>query len=186
MRIFICDWQFAAPINRLVTAVVACLAIGGLPALASAQAKSQSSNPVEIKLERKKVVVLDGKEVLSSANVAKPGEVIEETATYFNRSKRNFKVEATLPVPQYTELVTGSALPAAAKASVDGKTFAAIPLKRKVKQANGVVVEQLVPLTEYRFLRWSAIDLGPEKSFMASARFKLTDAASGQVAQAAR
>jgi hypothetical protein len=134
------------------------------------------ADPVDIKLERKKVTIAEGKEVLGSAAQAKPGDVIEEVATYTNLSKKNTRrVEATLPVPQYTEPVLGSVLPANAKASTDGTTFAAIPLKKKVRQANGVTVEQPVPLAEYRFLRWSAIELAPEKKFVASARFRLLE-----------
>jgi hypothetical protein len=132
--------------------------------------------PVDIKLERKKVTVLEGKEVLGSASIAKPGDVIEEVATYTNLSKKNTRrVEATLPVPQYTEPVLSSILPANAKASTNGTTFATIPLKKKVRQANGVMIEQPVPLAEYRFLRWSAIELAPEKKFVASARFRLLE-----------
>jgi hypothetical protein len=156
--------------------------VGLEPARAQAPAAKAAANPVEIKLDRKKVSIADGKEVLVAASVAKPGDVIEETATYTNRTKqRTYKVEATLPVPQYTELVMGSAQPINVKASIDGKQFAAVPLKRKMKQPNGVVTEQLVPLSEYRFLRWSAIDLGPEKSFVASARFRLRDTPVTQV-----
>ena len=132
--------------------------------------------PVDIKLERKKVTIAEGKEVLGSASLAKPGDVIEEVATYTNLSKKSTRrVEATLPVPQYTEPMLGSILPASAKASTDGTIFAAIPLKKKVRQANGVMIEQPVPLAEYRFLRWSGIELAPEKKFVASARFRLLE-----------
>ena len=136
-------------------------------------------DPIDIKLERKKVTSVDGKEVLVAATVAKPGEVIEETVTYLNPSKKNTRrVEATLPVPQYTEPLLTSIQPTAATASTDGKSFSAIPLKRKVRQPNGVTLEQAVPLSEYRFLRWSAIELTPEKKFVASARFRLIDGTS--------
>jgi hypothetical protein len=142
----------------------------------SAKAPTNVVDPIDIKLERKKVTVAEGKEVLVPATTAKPGEVIEETATYTNPSKKNIRrVEATLPVPQFTEPVLGSITPANVKASTDGMTFAEIPLKRKVRQPNGVVLEQAVPLSEYRFLRWSAIELAPEKKFVASARFRLVN-----------
>ncbi len=131
--------------------------------------------PIQIRLERKKVTKVDGNEVLVVATEAKPGEVFEEKATYNNQSKKNLRVDARLPVPQYTELIVSSVKPAKAKASVDGTTFEDIPLKRKVKQANGVVLEQVVPVIEYRFLRWDGVDLGPEKTFIVSARFKLTE-----------
>ncbi len=141
------------------------------------QAPKQAAQPIEIRLERKKVVVIDGKEALVSAASAKPGDLIEETATYTNRSKKTFKVEATLPVPQFTEFVAGTASPSGARASADGAAYGAMPLKRQQKSANGVVVEQLVPVGDYKSLRWSAIDLAPEKQFVASARFRLREGA---------
>lgn len=132
--------------------------------------------PVDIKLDRKKVTIAEGKEVLASATQARPGDVLQDTATYTNLSKKNTRrVEATLPVPPFTEPMLGSIIPSNAKASIDGTSFAAIPLRRQVRQANGVMLEQVVPLAEYRFLRWSAIELAPEKKFIASARFRMLD-----------
>jgi hypothetical protein len=160
----------------LFVALISFVATGLHAQPAPSQATTKVVDPIDIKLERKKVTVAEGKEVLVSATTAKPGEVIEETATYTNPSKKNTRrVEATLPVPQYTEPVLGSITPANVKASTDGTTFATIPLKRKVRQPNGVVLEQAVPLSEYRFLRWGAIELAPEKKFIASARFRLID-----------
>ncbi len=146
------------------------------PKAADTKSAKPAAEPVDIKLERKKVTVVEGKDVLGSASLAKPGDVIEEVATYTNLSKKNTRrLEATLPVPQYTEPVLASILPANAKASTNGTTFATIPLKKKVRQANGVMIEQPVPLAEYRFLRWSAIELAPEQKFVASARFRLLE-----------
>ncbi len=133
----------------------------------------RAAEPLTIKLERKKVTQVDGKESLVAAAEAKPGDVIEETATYTNASKKNLRADATLPVPQYTELIVASVKPSNVLASIDGTTFSAMPLKRKVKQANGVVLEQIVPVIEYRFLRWKGVELGPEKTFVVSARFRL-------------
>jgi hypothetical protein len=161
-------------------AFLLCVASVGANAQAS---KASAPDPVEVRLERKKVVVVDGKEALVSAATARPGDLIVETATYTNRSKKNFRVEATLPVPQYTEFVAGTASPNGVKASADGNAFGVLPLKRQQKKANGVVVEQVVPTGEYRALRWSAINLGPEKQFVASARFRLRDSAIETVAQ---
>jgi hypothetical protein len=48
-----------------------------------------------------------------------------------------------------------------------------MPLVRKVKQANGAIVEQAVPLSEYRFLRWPARDLAAGASFIAGARVRV-------------
>lgn len=133
-------------------------------------------DPLQIKLVRSKVVIESGKEVLQSASVAKPGEILEEVAAYTNNSKSALKkLEATLPVPANTELVLASIKPASAKASVDGKIFANIPLVRRVKQSNGVELETPVPLNEYRYLRWYPGELAPAQSMIFSARFKVSD-----------
>lgn len=141
---------------------------------AKAAPAKQSPDPVEISLERKKVTVVEGKEVLVSADTAKPGETLVETATYVNKSSTSVtKLEATLPVPANTEFVAGSALPAGARASTDGKTFAAMPLKRKSTSASGVITETTVPLAEYKFLRWTIGSLAAGKSVIVSAKVKV-------------
>ncbi len=143
---------------------------------AAAGKTAATPDPVEIKLERRKITMVNGKEVPAEATVAKPGDVLEEVVTYTNKSKNSVtKLEATLPVPSNTEFVMASVNPAGAKASIDGKLFSDIPLKRVVKQANGVEVEKAIPLTEYRFLRWYPGELAAGKSLVFSARFKVAD-----------
>ena len=145
---------------------------------ASQAAKSQASEPVEVQLVRRKVVLVDAIETLQDAGTAKPGEILEETAIYTNKSKSLVtKLEATLPIPLNTELVPNSTKPATSpvRASTDGLSFRTLPLKRKVKLANGVEAEQLVPLNEYRFLRWYSGELAAGKSLKYSARFKIID-----------
>jgi hypothetical protein len=140
-------------------------------------AKSQSAaEPLQIVLKRSKIAVVDGKEVVQSADIAKPGDILEEVATYTNASKSTLRqFEPTLPVPANTELQIASVKPPNAKASIDGINFAAMPLKRKVRQPNGVEIEQSVPLSEYKFLRWTSGDLAAEKSVVVSARFKVAN-----------
>ena len=143
---------------------------------ASAGAQKAPTEPLQIKLVRSKVVQDKGREVMESAATAKPGEVLEDVATYTNTTKAALKnVEATLPVPPNTELVMASIKPATAKASTDGKTFSIMPLKRKVRQASGVEVETPVPLSEYRYIRWYPGELAPDKPLAFSARFKVAD-----------
>lgn len=166
--------------TRMVARAVMLMmvAVGfAVPALAQKSAQP-AAEPLQITLARSKVTTEGGKEVLVRADIAKPGDVLEEVATYRNVSKAAVrKVEATLPVPPNTELVLASVKPGNAKASVDGKTFANLPLKRKVRNANGVEVEQPVPLSEYRFLRWYPGDMAPEASLSFTARFKVADSA---------
>ena len=151
--------------------VVGVMSAMGIP---DATAQKVASEPLQVKLVRSKVVQENGREVTQSAAIAKPGDILEEVATYTNVSKAPLKsVEATLPIPASTELVMASIKPATAKASIDGKNFSKIPLTRKVRQANGVELEQPVPLGEYRYLRWYPGELAPDKSMSFSARFKV-------------
>jgi uncharacterized repeat protein (TIGR01451 family) len=163
-------------IKFLSSIAVALICGAGLPdALAqkaTVDTPRRAAEPLQISLVRSKVVVENGKDVMQSAAVAQPGDILEEVATYTNTSTAVLKnVEATLPVPPNTELVMASVKPATAKASVDGKNFSKVPLTRKVRQANGVEIEQPVPLSEYRYLRWFPGDLAPAKPLSFSARF---------------
>src|SRR4051812_41831214 len=85
------------------------------------------------------VVQADGKEALASADRARPGDLLEYRVDYHNTTRASINdVVATLPVPQNgVEYIPGSESPANALASIDGKTFAALPLKRAVKMPNG-------------------------------------------------
>ena len=152
--------------------IAAALAVG----MSLAFAQKAAADPLQIVLVRAKVVVENGREVMQSAAIAKPDDVLEEVATYTNTSKSALKsVEATLPIPPNTELVMASVKPANAKASIDGKNFSKLPLTRKVRQASGVEVEQPVPLSEYRYLRWYPGQLLPDKPLSFSARFKVAN-----------
>ena len=144
--------------------------------IALTSAQREANDPLRIKLVRSKVAVEKGREVLVSAAFAKPGDTLEEVATYTNTSKSTLKgFEATLPVPANTELVMASVKPANAKASADGKTFSKLPLVQKLRQPNGVEVEQPLPLDQYRYLRWYPGELAAEKSMTVVARFKVAN-----------
>ena len=69
-----------------------------------------------------------------------------------------------------------SAKPAPAEASLDGRTFAPIPLKRRVTLPTGEVQEQEVPPSEYRALRWQAGDLAPGSRTAIAARTRILPA----------
>lgn len=152
-----------------------------VPAKTAAATKTKSTDavvqePIKVTLTRMKVVMVNGRESQVAAATAKPGDVLEEVATYQNRSTMPVrKLEATLPIPPNTELVMSSLQPSNASASVDGKTFSVVPLKRKVLQPNGVAVEQDVPLREYRFLRWFPGELAAGETLTVKARFRVID-----------
>ena len=138
-------------------------------------AAAQSQQDVVVTMEVKKVVKGDdGKESLESADQAKPGDILQYTATYANKVKKTWRdMEATIPVPPYTEYVPGSSRPAGAKASLDGQNFQSIPLRRKVKQADGKEITQLVPYGEYRSLRWFVGKLSENQELKFSTRVKV-------------
>ncbi|MEJ8837101.1 hypothetical protein [Ramlibacter sp. AN1133] len=92
----------------------------------------------------------------------KPGDLVAYTATYRNTGKDAARsLVVTVPVPagmDYQGRQVDEKL-APSLASLDGKTYAAIPLTRKVKNAQGQEVVQEVPVAEYRFLRWNVPQL---------------------------
>lgn len=134
----------------LLGALVASLSV------ATPAAHAQQKDPVAVNLTAKKVVVKNGKETLESADKAKPGDVIQYEAVYRNSGAAPVQgLQATVPVPEGLTFVGGSATPAGAQASLDGKTFQPIPLMREVKKVDGTTLRQAVPLAEYRALRWS-------------------------------
>ena len=81
--------------------------------------------------------------------------------------------EATLPVPPDMRLIANTARPAGALASTDNQKFEPMPLKRKVKLADGREELRDVPLSEYRALRWPLGDLAPGASQVVSARMQV-------------
>jgi uncharacterized repeat protein (TIGR01451 family) len=169
---------------RMLTSVLVMSATG----LAAGQKESNPGSGLSVVLTHQKVVTrADGKEALVAADAAKPGEVIEYQAAYQNKGGAPLRrVEATLPVPVGTEVLPNSVRPSNAKASLDGVTFQSVPLKRKVKQADGKEIEQLVPFAEYRFLRWSVGTLEPGKKLVYMARVKVNAEASSSPGQGSK
>jgi uncharacterized repeat protein (TIGR01451 family) len=126
------------------------------------------------------VVQADGKETFAAADRARPGDVIEYRVDYHNTTKAGVNdVVATLPIPAASaEYIPSSEVPGGALASIDGRTFAPPPLKRAVKLPNGRTEMQAVPVSEYRFLRWSLGTLPADAHKSVSARVRLTTAPS--------
>jgi uncharacterized repeat protein (TIGR01451 family) len=154
---------------------VGCLALM-LAVLAPAAAMAQKpAEPLESRLDARKVVLVDGRESLVDAAAVRPGDLIEYVATYRNTGKGAITgLQATVPIPPQTEFVPGSARPAQAQASVDGRNFAAIPLKRTVTRA-GKQIEEQVPFREYRALRWFAGELVGGSTAAFTARVRVID-----------
>ncbi len=145
-----------------------------------AQAAAEPKGDVEIVLKQLKVAKHGNAELLEGVDGIKPGEVVEYQATYHNVSKHAVrKLQATLPIPAETLYLPGTAKPAAVQASVDGITYADIPLRRKVKTTDGRILEQDIPVAEYRSLRWAIGELNAGQETVVSARVHLEPVATG-------
>jgi uncharacterized repeat protein (TIGR01451 family) len=121
-----------------------------------------------------KIVMADGAEQKLPADKAKPGDVVEYVAEYQNTDKRPVKdVLAKLPIPSGMEYLPDTASPAEIMASTDDVNFAAVPLKRSVRGADGKMIQQLVPYSEYRSLRWNLGEIPGGASKTVQARMKI-------------
>lgn len=140
---------------------------------------------VEVVLQQHKVVKHGNKESLEAVDRIKPGETVEYQATYRNVSKKTVhELKAILPIPAETEYLSGSARPAKVEASVDGVNYAPIPLRKKIKLANGQIEEQDIPLSEYRSLRWTIGDLAAGQKIPVFARVHLAPAGKATTGEA--
>lgn len=150
------------------------LCLTGLSLLVSS-AYAEPQRDVLVTMAVKKVVKGNvGKEMLQSADQAKPGDILQYTATYTNKTNKVWRdLEATIPIPGYTEYIPASSRPAGAKASLDGQSFQSIPLRRKVKQAEGMEITQVIPYGEYRALRWFVGKLAENQELKFSTRVKV-------------
>lgn len=145
---------------------------GFLHAEQAVNAAKAKKEPLTVTLTAQRVVKdSKGKEVFSKADKVKPGDVVEYRASYANVSSVTLSgVMATLPVPKGMIYVDKSANPATTTATVDGVKFEAVPLKRKMKDKAGKEVVQLVPVAEYKALRWALNDIQAGKVKLVSAR----------------
>jgi uncharacterized repeat protein (TIGR01451 family) len=119
----------------------------------------------------------DGQETATSADHARPGDLIEYRATYHNTGSAGIRqLAATLPIPPGTEYVALSASPAPTFASRDGRTYEPLPLMRHVRLADGRDVLREVPASEYRSLRWTLNALAAHGEQSVRARVRVSSA----------
>lgn len=141
---------------------------------ASTTPAQPAAGSVAVELTAQRITKAQGKEVLVPADEAKPGELIEYRARYRNDGAGEARgLMATVPIPRGTAYVAGSALPRRVEASLDGHTFAPVPLKRTVKTPDGRTVVQEVPVAEYRALRWPLGTLPSRDQRTVSARVRV-------------
>jgi uncharacterized repeat protein (TIGR01451 family) len=143
----------------------------------NAQGGAPPGDLASVLTQSKVTVGADGKEVLAPAANAAPGDLIEYRVTYTNRGKAAVTgVEASLPVPPGMAYVASSARPEGGLASLGDARFEPIPLKRRVKLADGRTEDREVPATEYKALRWKLGELAAGRSASVSARMRLVPA----------
>jgi uncharacterized repeat protein (TIGR01451 family) len=159
------------PVLNLV--VAAALGLAAFQPIA-VYAKEDPANPaLNVKLEQWRINKdASGKEVAAPVAKIIPGDVLEYRVTYVNVSKAAVNnLALTLPIPAGLNYQGPRASESAPQlASTDGTSFQPIPLKRKVKAANGKEVEESVPLADYRALRWPVGQLIPGGTVQVSAR----------------
>jgi uncharacterized repeat protein (TIGR01451 family) len=138
---------------------------------------SAADNNVVVALQAFKVVTTAAGTKLVATDAAQPGDTIEYQVTYTNKGTAPARdVFATLPVPKGgLAYVPDSAAPAAVQASLDGATYAPLPLTRTVTH-NGKPLVETVPVAEYRFLRWKLGEIKPGASTTVSSRMRLDGA----------
>ena len=142
-------------------------------------AVSNNQSQVESQLTANRIEMGANGELLKSADKVAPGDVVEYRTRYINKGNSGVNgLNATLPIP-----VGASYLPDTAKAtnsgggtaqaSLDGVSFAAIPLKRVVKAADGKEKQELVPYADYRAVRWNLGQLAAGKEMLVSLRVRI-------------
>jgi uncharacterized repeat protein (TIGR01451 family) len=150
----------AATFPRISTYFRLVLAV--LLTVAADRSASAQEPDLKVTLAARKVTVDAGKETLTAADKAKPGEIIQYEASYQNDGTSAVRhVGAVVPIPAGLTLVANSANPVAAEASLDGKNFSPAPLVRAVKTETGATEDRPVPLSEYRALRWTLEEVSP-------------------------
>ena len=162
-------------------ALKTCLLAAGLGMAmwASAQTPTLTST-----LAAQRVQTVNGKQVLAPATAGQPGDLVEYSGTYRNSGAKPVeKLVATIPVPAGTTFVAGTAEPLRAEASTDGARFAPMPLVRTVRQADGTVRLEPVPLADYRFVRWEIGTLAPAGEAVVRLRVQIDSAATTAAAK---
>jgi len=162
--------MFVGPVSRRLPIAFALLLVFATPLFAA------GAGDVRVSLTAQRVSKdANGKTILEPGDQARPGDVLEYRVQYSNESAAGVRrLVATLPIPVGMEYLPRTASPAKVEASLDGRTYAAVPLTRKVRLANGREVVREVPMSEYRQLRWAIGDLAAHGASTVTARVRVT------------
>jgi hypothetical protein len=158
------------PFARYVRTLIATVIL-----VSSASSFAQAKEDLSIQLTARKVVkTAQGKEEFAPADKSNPGDLIQYDAVYRNQSKGALSnIHPTLPIPIGMIYVPENGKAAPKAASLDGRTFHPIPLKKQVKLPDGGASEVEIPVSEYRALRWSIASLHAGQSTNITARVRV-------------
>jgi len=120
----------------------------------------------------------NGKPSFESARATEPGDIVEYRVTYRNTNYvpvRGVVGTLTIPVNRFTYVGDSKTRGLMLEASLDGKTFEPVPLKRLVVSDDGQMKMESIPAGEYRFLRWQVGDLPARGSITVSARMRVNE-----------
>lgn len=133
------------------------------------QARGKVLEPVTVVLSANKLELdKNGKAYFKNVESVRPDDIIEYRAIYTNNTSGDIKnLVATLPIPTNTTFLE-KFTPTPALASVDGVNYSVMPLMRKEGLKTVVI-----PLSEYRGLRWKISSLPAGKSVVVSAQARV-------------
>lgn len=119
-----------------------------------------------------------GNETAVEVSEIRPGDTIEYRLTYTNNTENDISnLVPILPIPVGVQYLDDTAEPTISSASLSttGDNFQTLPIMREVTQQNGETVEQEVPASEFRRLRWMVDSLAAQESVTLRARVQVND-----------
>lgn len=178
--------QLLLVLSLILTGPGAWAQLSASPPAAGARVAAPATEPLQSTLAAFRVERdAKGAEQLKPAEQVRPGDLLEYQLTYRNQGNAPLLgLSVDLPIPAGTEWVQvqGSPAPQQASLQAQGGAFQSIPLKRQVRNAQGRLVDVLVPMAEYRVLRWQAERLQPQGNLVYKARVRVLDNAAPAVA----
>jgi uncharacterized repeat protein (TIGR01451 family) len=157
--------------------IAAMLAVGGLYAFsavagdASPSTEIRQASPLKITLSVQKIVVNNDKEQGIDATDAEPGDVLEYRAEYKNVGKTVLRdALLTLPLPEHTRFVAGSARPAAMTVATRAQ-----PGVFKAPAALSAAAD--ASAHRYSALRWAVGKFAPGQTVTVGARVRVEPSA---------
>jgi uncharacterized repeat protein (TIGR01451 family) len=159
--------------------IFALLAMNSVTVAWAKNETATAKEPVVVTLTQKRIVVdAKGNEKKEDAPKVKPGDLLEYSVVYHNRSKQAISgLKASLPIPAGLVYVKQSAKPALVQATTDGISYGNEPLLRTEKDKAGNEQQVEVPYVEYRSLRWEVGNLEASKQVSVSARVRVVELA---------